>query len=321
MQPSRTRVLVVGAGATGGWFGARLALAGRDVTFLVRPGRAALLRERGLRLAGLDDEVLEPALVTADAAGGPYDVVLLAVKATALDQALDDLAPAVGPQTVVVPFLNGIAHVDVLRARFGDRVLGGVVRIATTIGADGEIVRLAPFASLTVGELDGTASERARELVALCDGANFDASATQSIMAALWHKWVFIVTIGALNCLARGSVGEIVAEPGGAELARGVLAEAAAVSAAAGFPVPDAERERTAAMLTQPGSTFASSMFRDATAGLPTEVEHILGDFVARAAQVSVPVPLLEVATLQLRVHQRRALGRAATAPATARRA
>ncbi|OLT13866.1 2-dehydropantoate 2-reductase [Pseudonocardia sp. CNS-139] len=303
------RILVVGAGATGGWFGAKTALAGRDVTFLVRPGRAAVLRERGLRLTGSDDETLVPQVVTADAPGGHYDAVLVAVKALALAPAIDDLAPAVGPETAVVPFLNGMAHVDTLRARFGDRVLGGVVKISSTIGPDGEIVRFGPLASLAVGELDGSVTPRVKELVATFDGAGFDVAQPPSILAAMWHKWVLIATMGALNCLARGTVGEIVAQPGGALLGPALLAEAAAVSAAAGFPVPPEELAATTQTITRPGSPFAASMYRDVTGGLPTEVEQILGDLVARAAALGVEVPLLDLATLQLRVQQQRVLG------------
>lgn len=148
------KILVVGAGATGGYFGARLAQAGRDVTFLVRPRRAAVLRERGLRIIGLgEEETLTPRLVTADELGGPYDLVLLSVKATALDRALDDIAPAVGPGTAIVPLLNGMAHLAQLNDRFGEKsVLGGVARVITTLNAEGDIVRLAPVAGLTIGE-------------------------------------------------------------------------------------------------------------------------------------------------------------------------
>ena len=300
------RILVTGAGATGGWFGARLALAGRDVTFLVRPGRAAVLAERGLRLTGTDDEVLTPRTVTADTLDGPYDVVLVAVKALALEQAVADLAPAVGPDTAVVPFLNGMAHVDALRARFGDRVLGGVVKISTTIGPDGEIVRFGPLASLAAGELDGTPTQRVKELVALFDGAGFEVTQPPSILGAMWSKWAFIATLGALNCLGRGTVGEIVAQPGGAALGPSILAEAAAVAAAAGHPVTGAELAAFTATTSQAGSGFAASLYRDVVAGLPTEVESILGDLVARARDLGVAVPLLELATLQLRVHQQR---------------
>jgi 2-dehydropantoate 2-reductase len=301
------RILVVGAGATGGWFGARLALAGRDVTFLVRPARAAVLRERGLRLTGLDDEVITPAITTADALAGPYDLVLLAVKATALKQALDDLAPAVGPSTGVVPFLNGMAHLDALRDRFGaERVLGGVVRISTTVGADGEIVRFAPFTSITVGELDGADSPRLSAVAAALDGAGFAFVRSESIVSAMWAKWAFIAALGALNCLGRGEVGEIMAVPGGRDLARGVLAEAAAVAAAAGHALAETELAGSTTLLTDTGSTLAASLYRDVVAGLPTEAEHLLGDLVARAREYGVPVPLLDLATLQLRVHERR---------------
>lgn len=150
------KILVVGAGATGGYFGARLAQAGQDVTFLVRPRRAAALRERGLRITGPaqpQDEVITPQLLTADELSHPYDLILLSVKSTALKQALDDITPAVGPDTAIVPFLNGMAHLDELNSRFGTGpVLGGVAKVVTTVDANGDIVRLAPLAAITLGE-------------------------------------------------------------------------------------------------------------------------------------------------------------------------
>lgn len=160
------KILVIGAGATGGFLGARLARAGRDVTFLVRPRRAEVLRERGLRLTGQGEpEVLAPRLVTPGAATGRYDLVLVSVKAAALATALDDAAPAIGPGTTVVPFLNGMAHMDVLNSRFGaDAVLGGVVMVATMVDDEGDIVRLDPLAAMKVGAQDGGASARLEEV-------------------------------------------------------------------------------------------------------------------------------------------------------------
>ncbi|MFG1705047.1 2-dehydropantoate 2-reductase [Nonomuraea sp. M3C6] len=302
------RILVVGAGATGGFFGARLVQAGRDVTFLVRPQRAAALRERGLRITGLDERtVIEPRLITAEEITGAYDVVLVSVKATGLTQAIDDIAPAVGPDTTIVPFLNGVAHLDPLNARYGTKsVLGGVVKVATTVDQDGDIVRLAPMAELVIGEQDGRPTPRVRELCELLSGAGFGTAVAPDIVAAMWHKWVFITTVGALTCLARGSVGDIVAVPGGRELGAAVLAEAAAVSAAAGHPVPADELAWITGTVSQAGSGFTPSMYRDVVAGLPTEAEHVFGDLVRRARTLSVPTPLLDLATLQLRVHQHR---------------
>ncbi|MDJ0344738.1 2-dehydropantoate 2-reductase [Streptomyces sp. H10-C2] len=301
------KILVVGAGATGGFFGALLAQAGRDVTFLVRPRRAATLRERGLRITGLGgQEVIAPQLVTATELSSPYDLVLLSVKSTALKQAIADVAPAIGPQTAIVPLLNGMAHLGELNARFGTRpVLGGVAKVVTTLNSDGDIVRLAPLAHLTIGEQDGRPSSRVDEIHALFVDAGIDADVSTDVVAAMWHKWVFITTLGALTCLMRGTVGDVNAVPGGSALGPAILAEAAAVSAAAGFPVPEAELAATTATVTQAGA-FASSMYRDVTGGRPTEVEHVLGDFVTRARTLSVDTPLLDLATLHLRVHQHR---------------
>ncbi|NXY94945.1 2-dehydropantoate 2-reductase [Streptomyces sp. BR123] len=302
------RILTVGAGAVGGWFGARLHRAGHDVTFLVRPRRAAALRARGLRVTGLGEETtLVPRLVTADEPAQAYDLVLLSVKSTALDRAAKDLAPAVGPRTAILPLLNGMAHLERLAELFGRKaVLGGVAKVVTTLDGHGDIVRLAPPSAILTGELDGAPSARVDAVRALLTGAGIDSPDTPDITAAMWHKWVFISALGASTCLLRGSVGEFNAVPGGAELARALLAEAAAVSAAAGYPVPDAELDFTTRTVTTAGSRLTPSMYRDVLAGRPTEVEHVLGDLVARARALAVRTPLLDLATLQLRVHQHR---------------
>ncbi|WP_327130835.1 ketopantoate reductase family protein [Streptomyces sp. NBC_01343] len=304
------KILTVGAGAVGGWFGARLARAGQDVTFLVRPERAAALRERGLRVTGLgEDLALTPELVTADALSRPYDLVLLSVKSTALDRAAKDLAPAVGPGTAIVPLLNGMAHIDHLTDRFGGaRVLGGVAKVVTTLNEHGDIVRMAPPSVVITGELDGRPSARVDAVRAALTAAGIDSPGTADVVGSMWHKWVFISTLAAVTCLGRGSVGEVGAVPGGAGLGPSVLAETAAVAAAAGHPVPDAELAVTARTVTAPGSPLTPSMYRDLVSGRPTEVEHVFGDLIARARALGVPTPLLDLATLQLRVHQRRVL-------------
>lgn len=301
-------ILVVGAGATGGYFGLRLARAGRDVTFLVRPRRAAVLRERGLRLTGLGEQArIEPRLVTAAELDRAYDTVLLTVKAGALQQAMDDLAPAVGPRTRIVPFLNGMAHLDALNRRFGRAaVFGGVVQVVTQVNADGDIERLGPFGSMEIGPQDGRADPRFEEVAAELGDAGFDLVRSADAMAAMWHKWVFIATVGALTCLMRAPVGDIVACPGGTDLGPAILAEAAAVARAAGHPVPAERIEATTDMVTQAGSRFASSMYRDLTEGAGTEAEQILGDLVARARRLGVATPLLDLATLNLRVYEHR---------------
>ncbi|NUS56802.1 MAG: 2-dehydropantoate 2-reductase [Streptomycetaceae bacterium] len=302
------RTLVVGAGATGGFFGAHLHEAGRDVTFLVRPRRAEVLRERGLRIVGTGpDIVVTPKLVTASEVDGPYDLVLLSVKATALTSALKDLTAAVGTRTTVVPFLNGMAHLDALNDAYGrEVVLGGVVRVITTLSDDGDIVQLAPLADIAVGEQDGGRSERVGRVAAVLGEAGFDFAVSDDILAAMWHKWVFISTLGALNTLARGTVGEAVAVPGGDTLGRRLAAEGASVAAAAGHPVPQSTLDSIGAFTSRAGSADTASLYRDLAAGRPTEVEQILGDLTARARRFGMDTPLLDLATLQLRVHENR---------------
>jgi 2-dehydropantoate 2-reductase len=304
-------ILVIGAGATGGYFGGRLAQAGRDVTFLVRPARAGQLRERGLRIVGQDgDQVVAAHLVTAGQLAGHADVVLVSVKATGLQPAIADFAPAVGPRTLVIPFLNGMGHLAALNDRFGEQaVLGGVVIVATQLNDEGDIVVLAPQASLRIGAQDGGRTallQATRDQLAV---PGYELSVSDGIVADMWHKWVFIATVGALTCLMRGTVGDIVAVPGGRGLGPAILAEASAVAAAAGYPVPDAATAANTKAITADGSPLTSSMSRDLADGRPTEVEPVLADLASRGAALGVPVPLLDLATMHLRVYNSRLAG------------
>jgi 2-dehydropantoate 2-reductase len=305
------RLLVVGAGATGGYYGGRLFQAGRDGSCLVRPARAALLREHGLQLVSPHgDAVLHPPLLTAGAIDTPFDVVLVAVKAYALTQAIEDVAPAVGGDTLIVPLLNGMRHIDQLAERFGPRaVLGGVSHIATTVDDAGRIVQFNPMQRLAYGARRGAGAieaVRLDALHALMSGAGFDARLSAEIDRDMWEKWVFLATLGGITCLMRGTIGEIEAVPGGAMLARQLLGECVAVATASG-QAPTAEFvAQTEAAVTAAGSTLASSMYRDLLRGLNVEVDQILGDMLVRAHAASVATPLLATAFAHLRVYQRR---------------
>ena len=308
------RILTVGAGAVGGYVGGRLAQAGRDVEFLVRPGRAARLRDEGLRIVGAaGTDVVDARPVTAADLAGPYDLVLVGVKAQSLQAAIEDFRPAVGARTAVVPFLNGINHIDVLVAVFGrPAVLGGVLRIVTQLDADGAIRELAPGGSIQIGELDATASERADSIAECLAVPGFDVSVPANIVDAMWSKWVFIATIGAVTSLAHGSIGEVVATPGGAAFAENTLAEAASVVKAAGHELGDAAFEAVRKSVTTPGAPTTSSLSRDLVAGQPTEVDAVIGDLIDLAHASQLPVARLEAAALVLRAHDAR-LARART--------
>ena len=301
------RILVVGAGATGGYFGGRLAQAGRDVTFLVRPARAQQLAANGLQIVSPHGDVtLAPQLVVPGAIVAPYDVVLLGLKAYALDAAIADFAPAVGPQTVIVPFLNGIRHVDVLVGRFGEApVLGGVCVVATTLDAEGRIVQLAGMQDILYGERDGSASARVAALDPLLQNAGFGANSSTTIVREMWRKWVMLASLGGATCLLRGTVGDIEAA-GGAPIALAFLDECSAVAAAAGYPLTPEARKSAEEFLTAKGSPSAPSMYRDLQAGKPVEVEQILGDMVTRAKSFGLEAPLVAAAATQLAIYQQR---------------
>ncbi|MEB2619880.1 ketopantoate reductase family protein [Kocuria rosea] len=298
------RILIAGAGATGGYFGARLAQAGRDVTFLVRSRRAEQL-EGGLRLVGPGGEEIVPvATVTAQDLQGPYDLVIVAVKAGALPDVIDQTTPAVGEDTMVLPFLNGMAHLTALNDRFGtDRVLGGIVKVVATVAADGAIHQMHSIATLALGPQAGPVTDRVRRIYRELSAPGIQASIAEDAVGAMWHKWAFITAAGVITGLMRAPIGDIVAAPDGERFIRAVIAETEQVAAAAGHPTPGPEHDAMVGMLSAPGSGFTSSLYRDVTAGLPHEGEHLLGAFVATAAGLGVDIPLTALALLQLRAH------------------
>lgn len=295
------RILIAGAGATGGAFGTRLVEAGRDVTFLVRGERAEALRTSGLRFIGPDEDRTNPVVVvTAEelaATSELADLILLAVKAGGLESIIDDLRPAVGPNTLIIPFLNGMAHIDRLREEFPDQVLGGLVKIVGTMrGYD--VVQMTDLATMTIGRLGG--GEVPAAIVEALDVPGFRLQVIDSVDDALWEKWVFIAAAGVVTCLFRAPVGAIMAA-GGEPHVVAIIDELEAVAMRAGHPVSARARAATLSMLTAEGSSFTSSLYRDVTAGLPNETEHILGHLAATAAGLGVATPLLDLTLVQLR--------------------
>lgn len=306
------RVLVLGAGGTGGYFGGRLAQGGGDVTFLVRPARAALLRERGLRIRSpLGDADLQVASLTAEelpaaVARQPFDLVLLSCKAYDLDSAIEAVAPAMVPGTTLMPILNGLQHYPALDARFGrGNVLGGLCFISATLGEDGSILHLGRPASITFGERDGGSSARVEAFAALCAQAGIDHRASADIGQEQWIKFSFLAALAAGTCLVRASVGDIVAGEGGAELMAALHDECLAVAAAEGQSVPEKARGIARASLVQEGSDVKASMLRDLEGGRQVEAAHIIGDMWRHARVHGLQAPLLQAAWVHLQAYQR----------------
>jgi 2-dehydropantoate 2-reductase len=301
------RVLVVGAGAIGGYFGGRLLEGGRDVTFLVRPRRAAELARAGLVIKSPHGDVTlkNPPTVQADELNQTFDIVLLSCKAFDLADAIRSFAPAVGPRTAIVPLLNGMRHLDELDAKFGrERVLGGLCAIAATLDENRHIVQLAPMQSLAFGERDGSISDRVGAIAEVLASGKFGAAASRQIMQDMWEKWVFLATLAASTCLMRASVGQIVAATGGKDFLLGMLDECSAVATAEGHTPAGPFFERTRGMLTAEGSQLNASMFRDIKAGAPIEADHVIGDLVARGDAAKVPIPKLRTAYTHLKAYE-----------------
>lgn len=302
------RILVLGAGAIGGYYGGRLVEGGADVTFLVRPRRAAQLAERGLVVKSPLGDIERPVkTVLAETLREQYDLVLLACKAYDLDSAIDAILPSVGPRSAILPLLNGIGHMAVLSGRFGaERVLGGACGIGVTLEPSGEIRQVGAMEWLTFGEISGERSARCEAIAAAFAKTKINATLNDDIVQAMWDKFVMLASLAASSTLTRANVGEMLAAPMGEWLVLEALEECRAVATADGHPPSAASVERTRKMLTARGSPFTASMQRDLVAGGPTEGDHIIGDLVRRADKRSLAVPLLRIALANLQIHEAR---------------
>ncbi|MBX9811015.1 MAG: 2-dehydropantoate 2-reductase [Burkholderiales bacterium] len=300
------KILILGAGGIGGYYGGRLAAAGADVTFLVRPRRAEQLAKNGLVIKSPRGDLQQPvATVLAEHLRPGYDLIFLTCKAYDLAAAIDAVTPAVDARTALLPALNGVRHLDVLKEKFGvDRMLGGVAQIAVTLTLEGEIHHLGEFHVLTFGELSGQRSPRCEEFARLCANANFTSRLSDNIQLELWEKFVFLCTLAGMTCLMRTSVGAIARSDEGTALMREMLGECRRVAAASGHEPRPEVLARYVGMLTDRTSDFTASMLRDIERGGPIEGEHIVGDMLRRARALNIDAPLLRVAHTHLQAYE-----------------
>ena len=303
------RVLVVGAGAVGGYFGGRLAEVGREVTFLLRPARAKQIERNGLQIVSQHgDACVRVPIVQSTTMQGSYDVILLATKAYGLDQAIIDFQTAVGDRTVIVPVLNGMRHMDVLTEKFGSRrVLGGLCGIAASVDSEGRIVQsMVPVHEIVFGELDGMSSDRVLQIAALFEGAKCDARVSGTIVLDMWEKWTWLATLAGITCLMRASLGDIGKALRGREASLGLLEEAKSVAAAHGYEPRTEYLTYIRGLLTQEGSPLTASMLRDIESGAQAEGEHVLGDLADRARAFGLPTPILDLARAHVQAYSAR---------------
>ena len=301
------KMLVVGAGATGGYFGGRLLESGEDVTFLVRQARAETLARDGLRIrspAG-DATLPSPPTVQASSLKDTYDLIIVSCKAYHLPQVIDDVAPAVGAHTAILPLLNGMRHLDLLDARFGAaHVLGGQCIIAATLDAEGVVRHLNQSHSLTFGERDGRRSPRLERIAQAMSHARFEPRPSTTILQDMWDKWVFLASLAGITCLMRASVGDIVAAPGGERAALDLFKDCRSVALAHDHAPSDAVLERGRSVLTERGSSLSASMLRDLERGGAVEADHVIGDLLLRGEAAGLELPMLRLAYAHLKAYE-----------------
>lgn len=311
------KILVLGAGGVGGYFGARLAQAGADVTFLVRERRARQLATDGLVVQTPDGGLRVPAKhVQRHEIAAPAELVILTAKAYDLASAIETIAPAVGPRTLVLPLLNGLAHLDRLDAKFGaERVLGGACWIAATLTPEGVVRQLAGFHRIRFGDRAGRDLPQLAALAEAFAATPVDAGLEPRILQVMWEKFVLLATLAATTCLMRGSVGEVLASADGASIMREMLGICSGAAAAAGCrPRPEAAQESERLLFAR-GSPFTASMLRDIERSGPTEADHIVGDMLERARAAGLDARLLAAAYCHLQVYEARRTAAPPAAP------
>ncbi|MBE0614031.1 MAG: 2-dehydropantoate 2-reductase [Burkholderiales bacterium] len=307
------KVLILGAGAVGGYFGGRLVQAGTDVTFLVRPQRAQLLERTGIVIRSpLGDAQIPVRTVLQEAVRPNYDLVMLSCKAYDLEASIAAIRGAMGPDTMLLPLLNGMAHLGQLDQVFGsERVLGGACYIASTLDADGAICHLSKFQGITSGTRTGNhahAEKLLQELAQAYAGDSVEFKLSGDIEQDMWEKFVLLASLAAMTCLMRASVGEILAAAEGEMLMREMLSTSVATATAAGHAPRAESLQRTEGMLFARGSAFTASMLRDIESGGRVEADHIVGDMLRRARIAGVDTRLMSAALCHLQAYEARRL-------------
>jgi 2-dehydropantoate 2-reductase len=300
------KILIVGAGGIGGFFGAKLHQTGADITYLLREQRQRLIQDQGLTIETPKGSfTIHPKTVLADQLEPIYDLIILACKAFDLNDSLKSIAKA-SSKGIILPFLNGFTHLDILDRHFGiERVMGGVAHIAATISETGSVKQLTELGSLTIGPRTPEQVALCQEFFALCQKTDFDSFYKENIEQALWDKWVFLASLAGMTTICRGSIGGIAATPYGKDLSRRMFAECCAIAVSQQYPINEKAQLTSQEILTKEGSPFTASMLRDLLAGKKNEHQHILGDLIGFASDGSIDCPLLKMAYTHMAVESK----------------
>jgi 2-dehydropantoate 2-reductase len=300
------KILVVGAGAIGGYFGGRLLEKGEDVTFLVRPGRKAKLEKTGLKIKSVNGDVsLSPKLITSENTGERFDIVMLSTKSYQLSAAIEDIRPFVGAETMVLPLLNGVAHIEELVEAFGEKaVIGGLCYIESTLDEEGAIIQASPMNQLVFGELSGVKTDRILRLQKTFEGTKADFALSDQIEQDLWQKYLFITAMSGITALMESPIGPIRELETGKRTIGAFIQELASIMLRIGAPIKETAVQDQIEKIHAMGAGMKSSMQRDVEKSQPTEVEHLQGYLQRKASKHNLDVPILETIYTKLKLYE-----------------
>ncbi|WP_395055393.1 ketopantoate reductase family protein [Polaromonas sp.] len=289
------KIAVMGAGGVGGYFGAKLAQSGCDVTFIARGKHLAAIQANGLKITSAAGDLhIQGAKATADPREvGPVDLVLFGVKLWDTASAAEEIRPLIGPDTAVISFQNGVVKDEILQVALGKAaVVGGVCYIAASIASPGVISHTGSMQKLVFGEYGGSRSERIERFLAACQAAGIDAEISDDINKTIWEKFVFLVALSGSTAATRTPIGKVRAHPQSRQLVTGLLQEAIAVGLAEGVALPDGFLANRMAFCDQLPETMTSSMHGDLERGNPLELQWLSGDVSRRGDKLRVATPM-----------------------------
>ncbi|MDA1753388.1 2-dehydropantoate 2-reductase [Bacillus cereus] len=308
------RILVLGAGGVGGFFGGRLVEKGEDVTFLIRSKRKKQLEERGLVIRSVNgDFSFQPNLITKEDQTAPFDVILFSTKAYHLNEAIQDLKPFVGENTVIIPLLNGIAHVSLLQKEFGEeKVIGGLCFIETTLNDEGEIVQTSDANRLVFGEMKSQHAEKIKHISKAFAGTKSSFVLSENITQDMWHKYLFITVMSGVTTLMRAPIGPIRESEGGRDFIQNLFEECMQIMRCIGAPIQDNIVQEHMKTIDKISYNMKSSMQRDMEKGSSIEGTHLQGYLLDVAEQFSIAAPLLGTIYQNLKVYEEMTFNRSA---------
>ncbi|MBO0586279.1 ketopantoate reductase family protein [Sporosarcina sp. E16_8] len=301
------KILIVGAGAIGGYFGARLLEQEQNVTFLVRDKRKEQLTKTGLKIESINGNVeLVPRLITVNDIGEKFDVVIISTKSYHLAQAINDVRPFVKVDTIILPLLNGIGHLDQLAAAFGeDAVIGGLCFIETTLDEHGTILQKSPLHQLIYGERSGEITPRIEKLKSVFNGANASFDLSEHINQEMWHKYLFITVMSGITSLIESPIGPIMELESGRNTIASLLEELGTVMKKIDAPIQDTVTKELFTKISTMSYDMKSSMQRDMEKSLPLEADHLQGLLLQHAKTHGIPTPILETIYTKLKVYEK----------------